>query len=156
MTAYLLTRFHALSITTPCQDVGVYCAVGLWWLTGYCDNTFTKDNHHAYLKSYLVEFFPVPPGPWVQVPLVGNHSSNVFSLNNNRDKGSLVCVLSLCKHISLQLRKVARLVTTLADPHVQQVRVYGCVVGLQQPALDGLGCRDKHSYVKILLQGFLL
>lgn len=57
---------------------------------------------------------------------------------------SLVGVLSLCEHIGLQLREVSRLVTTLADPHVQQVGVYGCVVGLQQSALSCLGCRDKH------------
>lgn len=47
------------------------------------------------------------------------------------NKGSLVCVLSLCQHISLQLGEVALLVTTLANPHVQQVGVYRCVVSFQ-------------------------
>lgn len=61
------------------------------------------------------------------------------------DKGSLVGVLSLCEHVGLQLGEVALLMTTLADPHVQQVGVYGRVVGLQQPALNVLSFRDKHS-----------
>lgn len=62
------------------------------------------------------------------------------SILDNKD--SLVGVLSLCKHISLQLREVALLVTTLANPHVQQVGVYGCVVSLQQSALNSLSCGD--------------
>lgn len=62
------------------------------------------------------------------------------------DKGSLVGVLSLCEHVGLQLGEVSLLVAALADPHVQQVGVYGCVVGLQQPALYGLSCTHKHTH----------
>lgn len=54
-------------------------------------------------------------------------------------------MLSLCEHVGLQLWKVALLVATLSDPHVQQVGVYGCVVSLQQSALNGLGCTDTRT-----------
>lgn len=64
---------------------------------------------------------------------------------STKNQGSLVSVLSLCEHVSLQLGEVALLVTTLADPHVQQVGVYGRVVSFQQSALDGLSCTDKRS-----------
>lgn len=60
-------------------------------------------------------------------------------------KDSLVDALRVYENIGLQLGKVARLVATLADPHVQEVRVYGGVVGLQQPALNGLSCTGAHT-----------
>lgn len=66
-------------------------------------------------------------------------------LPSTKKKCSLVCVLSLCEHVRLQLGEVARLVTTLANPHVQQVGVYGRVVSLQQSALHGLSYTDKYT-----------
>lgn len=84
--------------------------------------------------------------PWAKITLAGNHCSSGFSLMKCRDNGSLVGVLSPCKHICLQFRKVARLVTALTNPHVQQVGVYGCVISLQQSTLNGLSCGDKHRH----------
>ena len=51
----------------------------------------------------------------------------------------LIGVMSLCQYISLQPGEAALLVSTLADPHVQQVGVDGRGVNLQQPAFHGLG-----------------
>lgn len=62
---------------------------------------------------------------------------------------SLVGVMSLRQHVGLQLGKVALLVPTLANPHVQQMRVYSCVVGLQQPSLNGLCCRETHTQASV-------
>ena len=59
---------------------------------------------------------------------------------------SLVGVVALRQNVCLQTGEAARLVAALADAHVQQVGVEGCVVHLQQTPLDGLGWGQEKSY----------
>lgn len=54
-----------------------------------------------------------------------------------------MCVVCLYKHVGLQSGEISRVMPALPDLHVQQVGVYGRVVRLQQPALDGLGCKNR-------------
>lgn len=48
---------------------------------------------------------------------------------------------SRCQDVRLQLWEKPLLIFPLANLHIEQVRVDGCVVNLHQPLLDGLGCR---------------
>lgn len=57
--------------------------------------------------------------------------------------------MGLGQHIGLQPGEVALPVPTLANPHVQQMRVNSCVVSLQQPPLNGLSCRETHTHTRM-------
>lgn len=72
-----------------------------------------------------------------------SHSFLAHLSPTEETKVSLVCVVCLCKHVGLQSGEISRVMPALPDLHVQQVGVYGRVVRLQQPALDGLSCKNK-------------